>query len=341
MDFDTLVLSGGSVRAVCHIGCIRYLEHVACVHGIRTVAGASAGALIAFLFAMGCGSDQMRLWITRVFREARVNQLDVAGIFDLYQQMGVDSMSRFEALFKVMMRRFLDVDDMTFVEFAKATGRDLIICASDVTHARPVYFSVDTYPDLSVITALKASICIPLLFRPIVIDDVYYVDGGIFENLPLSAVVGRRTCSRILAVEVMIDGLCTDVGLEDDLRKSPASISPTPPSNVVEYLAMLLRALLVRANDATISCCRGSATTGPTIVRIDLDKICNVVGKNLACFSLESMTFVIDDDEVLMAYIDAGYTRMDAHFSPLQKRIIDDAQTSSDAVQGSEEPPPP
>jgi predicted acylesterase/phospholipase RssA len=36
-----------------------------------------------------------------------------------------------------------------------------------------------------VITAIRMSITLPILFTPIVYDDCYYVDGGLYEALPI------------------------------------------------------------------------------------------------------------------------------------------------------------
>ena len=59
-------------------------------------------------------------------------------------------------------------------------------------------FSVDTTPDVCVFKACSASMALPILFKPVKIDDDYYYDGGftnnfpikIFENVPMDNILG-------------------------------------------------------------------------------------------------------------------------------------------------------
>ena len=46
-------------------------------------------------------------------------------------------------------------------------------------------FSIENTPDICVFDACCASMCIPLLFKPIYIDDYYY-DGALTNNFPIN-----------------------------------------------------------------------------------------------------------------------------------------------------------
>jgi NTE family protein len=45
-----------------------------------------------------------------------------------------------------------------------------------------------------------ASASIPVLFKPVIIDDIYYVDGGVMDNLPVSPIENK--CSFIIGSSV-------------------------------------------------------------------------------------------------------------------------------------------
>ena len=46
-----------------------------------------------------------------------------------------------------------------------------------------------------------ASCSIPVIFRPVCINGVHYVDGGVFQNLPVSAI--RQKCDKVIALNLI------------------------------------------------------------------------------------------------------------------------------------------
>ncbi len=45
-----------------------------------------------------------------------------------------------------------------------------------------------------------ASACVPVFFKPIEIEGVRYVDGGLFMNFPVSVI--RKECDRVIGINV-------------------------------------------------------------------------------------------------------------------------------------------
>jgi NTE family protein len=66
----------------------------------------------------------------------------------------------------------------------------LSVTATDLNNGTAVYFSSG-----ELIDPVIASASIPVLFQPVVINDICYVDGGVLDNLPVKPV--ENTC-RIL-----------------------------------------------------------------------------------------------------------------------------------------------
>ena len=56
----------------------------------------------------------------------------------------------------------------------------LFVTATDLNNGKAVYFSEGELYD-----PVIASASIPVLFQPVKIDDISYVDGGVLDNLPL------------------------------------------------------------------------------------------------------------------------------------------------------------
>ncbi len=66
------------------------------------------------------------------------------------------------------------------------------IVASDLEHGVPKVF---TKGELA--PRVVASCSIPVIFQPICINGIHYVDGGAFQNLPVSAI--RQKCEKVIA----------------------------------------------------------------------------------------------------------------------------------------------
>jgi predicted acylesterase/phospholipase RssA len=94
------------------------------------------------------------------------------------------------------------VKDITFIELAKITGKNLVVCVSNLTKERSEFFSVDTMPQLSIVTAIRVSCCIPILFTPISINDDVFMDGGLYDNFPIDY-FKNSTLKDILGINVI------------------------------------------------------------------------------------------------------------------------------------------
>lgn len=91
---------------------------------------------------------------------------------------------------------------ITFYDFFRLTGVDLIITGTNVSQHRSLYFSAYHTPDFPVIEAVGISMNLPIIFKPVFVDykvdkqksnnynNLYtghFVDGGMLNNLPIHA----------------------------------------------------------------------------------------------------------------------------------------------------------
>ncbi len=113
----------------------------------------------------------------------------------------------------------------------QATFRDCVIdlnvCVSDVAAKKAVYFNKTTTPNLRLVDAMRASISIPVLFNVPVINGRQYVDGGIFENMPLSLLEDKE----LLGIKV----------------ESPWVESKKPLGNIVDVALASIEMLMLAA----------------------------------------------------------------------------------------------
>jgi NTE family protein len=164
-----LVLEGGGVKGIGLVGALARLEEEKIE--IAGVAGTSAGAIVASLFAAGYGSDELREVLT---------QKDFSGFLDgmwlapvrFWFKFGIYRGKEFHQwLYKLLQRKGV-------VNFADVRGRDLKVVASDVAKKEILILDKQGHPHLAVADAVRMSISLPLFFEAYQWGSRLMVDGG-------------------------------------------------------------------------------------------------------------------------------------------------------------------
>jgi predicted acylesterase/phospholipase RssA len=264
------------------LGSLRYLEHTGMLAHVKTLAGASAGAIIAFLVTLGFTSDEVTQWTAQHCESGDLNMLNIDGVWDLPHSMGIDDGSRINKCISSALEARLGADrrDATFMELAKLTGRNLVVCVSNLTTTKHEYMCLETSPDMSVLLALRMSYAVPVLFTPVKHRGCWYVDGGIFNNCPLDF-VQRHTSTLALRVNPL-----AKEPVSKGARKSGANVD----GGAIQYACMLLKALIVRSNAAAGPC---DSTRNVTLVDVTPPS-----GTMLSAFSLSSMEFKVTPADI-------------------------------------------
>ncbi len=161
-----IVLSGGGVRGVAHIGVLRALHE----HGIHPgkVAGTSAGAIIGALYAAGYDHAEMLEFFLKK------NPLHLSKV--TLTKPGIIDTDKVRA----------DFEDYFPDDSFESLGCELRVLVTDLTRGEPAIF--DSGP---LIQAVLASACYPVMFTPIEIGGRLYADGGIVSNFPAELLEGR------------------------------------------------------------------------------------------------------------------------------------------------------
>ena len=168
-----LVLSGGGVRGVAHIGVIKALLE----NNIEpdVVSGSSAGAVVGALYCNGYTADQM---------------------LDFFKLSPLFHVNKFAFL----KPGFIDTDKF-YPDFKKYFSKDsfsglkkkLFITTVDLCAG-----VLKVFESGQLIKPLLASLAFPGLFSPVKIDDVIYADGGILDNFPTAPMLD--ICETLIGV---------------------------------------------------------------------------------------------------------------------------------------------
>ena len=197
-----LVLSGGGAKGLAHIGVIKALEEQRVP--INYIGGTSMGAIIGALYAMGYSSDEM----VEIIRSDEFQYWMSGEVEEEYkyyfkeEHPGPDLISIGLDIRDTVPKTFLPLSlipnylmDFAFMEiFSRASAAanydfDQLfvpfLCNSvDISNSEEIVFREG---DLA--QAVRASMTVPLYFRPIVMDGKILYDGGIYNNFPVNHVL--------------------------------------------------------------------------------------------------------------------------------------------------------
>ena len=247
-----LVLGAGGARGLAHIGVIRTLEQEGIT--VDMVAGSSMGALVAAAWASGRCADEleqiaMRVKGMRTFLRLLNPMFPGAGI--------VRGLSVYRFLKTIL-------DDLTFED----TMMPVKILACDLHTMEEVVFECG-----KLIDAIRASISIPGIFRPVKYKGRTLIDGGLASPVPVDLML-RAGVSKIIAVntfpnpEAMKQYRQAEPREKIDLpelRRSMHETGPfidTPTSIIKLYMRFLNS---TQARVAQGACAKADVVISPTV----------------------------------------------------------------------------
>ena len=192
---NKLVLSGGSTKGIAYIGILKGLEEYNIINNIKTYCGTSIGAIFSFIINIGYTYKELY----KLILDLDINKLCEIKNFNDY---GFDDGMKIINYIKLLMEKKKIKYDITFKELYELTHKKLIICVCNLTLKQSEYFNYKTTPNIKILTALRMSFSIPILFCPIKYNNYYYIDGGIINNLPYNIFKNQN---KILCVNINND----------------------------------------------------------------------------------------------------------------------------------------
>ena len=171
-----LALGGGGARGAAHIGVLMELERLEIRPALIT--GTSIGGLVGALYASGLTCDDL----TDCFRE-----MNIASLYSFSgSAAALAGVNKIEQLLESYIGR---------PKFSEL-GLPLAVVTSDLVSRKEVILD-----EGDVITAVLATIAIPILFPPVERDGMVLTDGGILNNTPFS-IARARGATYVIAVDL-------------------------------------------------------------------------------------------------------------------------------------------
>jgi len=151
---------------------------------LETIAGSSAGAIVATLALTGvtCGEVVHGMYILANV----VWDFDISSLFTRFGVIAGHTV--FVKLEDFICEHTGLPKGFTFSQLHAKYPVRLVITGYNVTNSKTDYFDYASYPNMCVIDALRISCSIPFLFQSCMYNDCMYVDGGCVDGIPLSCV---------------------------------------------------------------------------------------------------------------------------------------------------------
>lgn len=194
-NYEALIFEGGGVKGIAYNGALLKLEELGILQKIKYVAGTSAGSQAALLVACGYSATE----IEKLLSDAPFSKfLDSSWGFlrDMYRlifKFGYYKGAYLEKYIDNLIYKKLSIQNITFENLYKKTGVVLKVTGTCLNTQNLEWFDHIKTPNMKVAKAIHISSCIPFMFKPVLYESKYYVDGGCLNNLPYNAFINKCT----------------------------------------------------------------------------------------------------------------------------------------------------
>lgn len=184
-----IVLSGGGIRALAHLGALEILEKKGLLKAVKEYVGVSAGAFVGFSLVIGYTILELKL-LCSAFDFSLLRNLDPEAALEFPTSFGFDNGENLMKLLQSLLRIKKLSPSLTFGEWKALhpEGPFLRCFATDLYTTSPREFSSEKTPTVTLLDALRATMSLPAYFTPVKdpITGNLLVDGGILHNFPLA-----------------------------------------------------------------------------------------------------------------------------------------------------------
>ena len=166
---NDLFIGGGGYTGIMFVGILEYL-HENKLLDIKNFYGTSIGSLIGVLYISG---------IKPIDIIKKMISIEFSQIF----KYNISNIINYHILDEKCMDNFLNLsldsleEDITIKEFSEKFNVNINIYVTKLNTGEHINFNTIEYPDIKIKDAIKASMCVPFLFKPVKINEEEYIDG--------------------------------------------------------------------------------------------------------------------------------------------------------------------
>ncbi len=175
-----LVLGAGGARGIAHLGLLQALEENSIKPDL--VVGCSMGAIVGALYCMEKTSKELQEYVSKLKKR------DIVDV--TLKMVSNKALLKSEKIDKIFDELFGDItfDDLKIPFYC---------VANDIIGCEEVFFGSGKLK-----TAVRASIAIPTIIKPVEVDGKILIDGGAINRLPI-AYARQMGADKVIAMDVV------------------------------------------------------------------------------------------------------------------------------------------
>jgi len=229
VDYDTLVLSGGSTKGIIILGSIQYLYDNYFLQKVTSYIGTSSGSMICYLLSIGYTPIEI---ITYICKNQLLEKMQHFNVVAMINGSGAVSFNNiYEHLEKMTIEKIGYIP--TFQDLKTNFGKTLICVTYNITEDKTEYISTENYPTLPCLIALKMSSNLPLIFENYKYGNSFYIDGGVSDNFAID--IGDKIGNKVIGILLSSEKENFNTHPDMDILEFIYKIMFIPISQTTEY----------------------------------------------------------------------------------------------------------
>ena len=205
-NYKHLVISGGSKKGCYALGTLQYCLDNFYLTKVLYFYANSIGAIILYLLALDYTPIEIITFIcvNKIFEN--IPQIDINGLYN--GQGSIDYDKEINIYLQQMTLNKIG-RLLTLQELYDLTGKKLTICTYNITDNVEEYISIDTYPTIPCLTALRMSCNLPIIFGNFQYMGKFYIDGYCTNNFPIDIAdkIAVKNNERVLGINMTVENV--------------------------------------------------------------------------------------------------------------------------------------
>lgn len=183
-----LILSGGGTQGVVFVGCLKYIysNNINITH----ISSCSIGSFIALMISLKLTLEEIDIIVRKTLLYDKACFIPKKDCWNILTSLGLTKVDYvLEPLKELLQKKYsneINIDEITFADIKNNYGINLYISTTNISKSCNEIFSYENSPTTNVLSVCIASMSLPILYEPCVINDNYYYDGGLTNNFPIS-----------------------------------------------------------------------------------------------------------------------------------------------------------
>ena len=231
-QYNTLILSGGSIRTVCELGAIQYYNDNKRLDSINLYISVSASSIIAYLLIVGYTPIEL----LNIVCSHPLFTTDIP-LIDMVSLLRKDGGISFTPIRDLLEKLTIDKLGMipTLGKLKQITGIDFVISTFNYDKKRIEYLTPQATPDIPCIVGIQMSCALPFIFKMYKYMGNRYMDSGVIESIPLGYLNEMRLENRRILSIVIEPYLYNDPEDTSDIYPLFHNILSIPSLSLLQY----------------------------------------------------------------------------------------------------------